>query len=238
MRTVRALLVAGFLVLALPTAASAQEEEEFTEEQVQEITHEAELIAEQNGGTLADRECIAELVEGASVDDCQESPNPILPPANELIWGSISFALLFLALWKFAFPGIKQGMEARSERIRADLQAAESAKADSQRVLEEYRAQLADAKAEAGRIIEEARQQADALKRDQEQRLQTELSSMRERAASDVESARQQALADLRGDVASLVANGVERVVRGGIDPATQQRLVDEYINSLAARSN
>lgn len=238
MRTFRALLVAVALVLAVPTAASAQEEEEFTEEQIEEITHEAELIAEQNGGTLADQECIAELVEGASIDDCQESPNPILPPANELIWGSISFALLFLALWKFAYPGIKQGMEARSERIRADLQAAESAKADSQRVLDEYRAQLADAKAEAGRVIDEARQQADALKRDQEQRLQAELTTMRERAATDVESARAQALADLRGDVASLVSEGVERVVRGGIDHATQQRLVDEYINSLAARSN
>lgn len=238
MRTFRALLVAVALVLAVPTAASAQEEEEFTEEQIEEITHEAELIAEQNGGTLADQECIAELVEGASIDDCQESPNPILPPANELIWGSISFALLFLALWKFAYPGIKQGMEARSERIRADLQAAESAKADSQRVLDEYRAQLADAKTEAGRIIEEARQQADSLKRDQAQRLQTELAEMRERAAADVESAKTQAIADLRSEVASLAIGAAEVVVQHNLDAATQTQLVEQYIQSVANQSN
>ena len=37
-------------------------------------------------------------------------------------------------------------------------------------MLDDYQAQLADAKAEAGRIIEEARQAADALKRDHEAR--------------------------------------------------------------------
>jgi F-type H+-transporting ATPase subunit b len=245
---IRSLLTAGLLaavaVVAFAPGALAQEEgeggdaTEFTEEQIEEITHEAELIGEENGGTTEDGHCIAILIDGGSVDECQEAPSPIMPPTNELIWGSISFVLLFALLAKFAYPGIKKGMEGRTERIRSDLEGAESAKADAQRVLEEYRAQLADAKAESGRIIEEARQQADALKRDAEQRLQTELGTMRERAAADVEGAKAQALADLRGDVANLVAEGVDRVVRGGLDAATQQRLVDEYINSLAARTN
>jgi len=234
---IRTLLAAGLLgVLALGPAAAAQEGE--GEAHAEEVVHEAEEIAEENGGSVEDGHCIEILVEGGSVDDCQEAPSPILPPANELIWGSISFVILFALLTKFAYPGIKKGMEGRSERIRTDLENAEAAKADAQRVLDEYRAQLGDSKAEAGRIIEEARQQADQLKRDQEQRLQAELTAMRERAAADVESARSQALTDLRGEVASLVSEGVDRVVRGGIDATTQQRLIDEYISSLAARSN
>jgi F-type H+-transporting ATPase subunit b len=243
MRT-RTLIAATLLVVAsavaFAPAASAQEDEEggVSAEVQEEVIHDAEEIAEENGAEHADVECIPILVEGGTVDECHEAPSPILPPLNELIWGSLSFVILFFLLAKFAFPSIKKGMEGRSERIRTDLQQAESAKADAQRVLEEYRAQLADAKTEAGRIIEEARQQADALKRDQEQRVQGELSAMRERAASDVEAARNQALADLRNDVAQLVSEGVDRVVRGGIDPATQQRLVEEYINSLAVRSN
>ena len=52
-------------------------------------------------------------------------------------------------MWKFAFPAIKKGMDARTERIRADLDAAETAKAEAEAVLDEYQAQLADAKAEA-----------------------------------------------------------------------------------------
>lgn len=203
-----------------------------------EAGHHLEELMLEDGAAHSDAECALILGEGGTVEDCQASPNPLLPETNEIIWGSIGFVIVFAFLAKFGYPAMKKSMEDRTERIRSDLEGAESAKADAQRVLDEYRAQLADAKAEAGRIIEEARQQADALKRDREAALQTELAAMRERAAADVEGARAQAIADLRGEVASLVSQGVEAVVRGGIDPATQQRLVDEYINSLAARSN
>ena len=144
--------------------------------------------------------------------------------------------MLFALLTKFAYPGIKQGMAGRTERIRTDLETAEAAKADAQRVLDEYRAQLADAKTEAGRIIEEARQQADALKRDQAQRLQTELAEMRERAAADVEAAKVQAVADLRAEVASLAIGAAEVVVQHSLDAATQTQLVEQYIQSVGNR--
>jgi len=186
----------------------------------------------------AARECIDKLEKGGTVDDCQKAPSPILPATNELIWGAISFAVLLLLLRKFAWPGIKTGIEARTERIRSDLAGAESAKEEAERVLAEYRAQLADAKAESGRIIEEARQQADAVKRDQEARVQTEIASMRERAAADVEGAKSQALADLRGEVADLAIGAAEVIVQRNLDHDTQVQLVEQYIESLASRSN
>src|SRR4030095_15199956 len=104
-------------------------------------------------------------------------------------------------LYKYAFPQVRKMMENRTERIRTDLQAAETAKVDAESVLAEYRAQLHHARAEAGRIIEEARQAADRIKRDQESRLQAELAELRERAVNDIESAKAQAMADLRGEV-------------------------------------
>ena len=53
-----------------------------------------------------------------------------------------------------------------TERIRADLDEAESAKAEVTSKAAEYEAKLADARHEAGRIIEEARQDADAYRTD------------------------------------------------------------------------
>ena len=208
-----------------------------SEAEVEETIHHAEELAEENGASEFDVHCIPLLVEGGSVDDCQEAPNPIVPEKNELIWGTISFVLLFLLLSKVAFPAAKKGMEARTQRIKDDLEGAESAKTEANRVLDEYRAQLADAKAEAGRIIEEARQQGDAVRREQEQRLQTELSAMRERAAADVESAKAQAIADLRGEVASLAIGAAEVVVGKNLDRETQTQLVDQYIASIQNRN-
>jgi len=196
------------------------------------------------GSDDATTECIKKIAdksvggESGTIDDCQKAPSPILPETNEIIWGAISFAVLFFLLWKFAYPGLKKGVADRSDRIRTDIDAAEQAKTDAEGVLTQYRAQLADAKTEAGRIIEEARQQADAIKREQEQRLQTELAEMRSRAAADVEAAKAQAMADLRGEVAQLAVGAAEVVVQRNLDAATQQQLIDSYINSLASRAN
>jgi F-type H+-transporting ATPase subunit b len=207
-------LVAGGALLVQAGPASAQEED---------IGHEEE-------------ECIEILEGGGSVDDCQEAPSPILPATSELVWGSISFVALLFILYKFAYPQIRKMMEDRTERIRADLASAETAKGEAEQVLAEYRAQLNDARAEAGRIIEEARQAADRLKRDQEARLQDELAEVRARAVADIDSAKVQAVADLRGEVAQLALGAAETVVQRSLDADTQTQLIEDYINQVAAQ--
>jgi F-type H+-transporting ATPase subunit b len=213
------LLLAVVGLVALATAASAQGSEG-GEEQLSEDTV----------------ECIEQAEAADDPEACQESPNLILPATDELVWGSISFAVLLFLLYKYAYPPVKQSMEARTERIRAELQAADTAKAEAQGVLDEYRAQLNDAKAEAGRIIEEARQAADAIKRDQEVRLQSELAELRQRAVADIDAAKANAMSDLRGEVALLAIGAAETVVQHSLDPATQTQLVEDYINQVAAQ--
>jgi F-type H+-transporting ATPase subunit b len=220
-----AVLLAAGAVLFVPSVASAQE-------QPTESTASTGHLPEANV------ECI-EILENSNskIDDCQKAPSPILPAKNELIWGTISFVVLFVLLWKFAWPGLKKALETRTERIRDDLNAADGAKTEAEHVLEEYRAQLSDARNESARIIEEARQQADALRRDQEQRLQTELAAMRERASADVEAAKTQAIADLRREVSSLAIGAAEVVVQRNLDRPTQEQLIENYINQVASRN-
>jgi F-type H+-transporting ATPase subunit b len=187
----------------------------------------------------ANEDCIKKLENpNKKIDDCQKAPSPILPAKNELIWGAISFLVLLGLLYKLAWPGLKKGLEARTERIRADLDAADGAKADAQHLLDDYKAQLADAKNESARIIEEARQTADGLKRDAEQRLQTELAELRARASADVEAAKSQAIADLRSEVASLAIGAAEVVVQKNLDRQTQVQLIENYINQVGARTS
>jgi len=226
----RVLLAAiSVAVVALFGAASPVAAQEH--DPVEDVIHEAE----ENGGTHADVECIEVLAEGGAVDDCQESPSPILPPLNELVWGSISFAIVVFLLWKLAFPGIKKGMEGRAERIRTDLEAAENAKGEADKVLADYHAQLADARNESARILEEARQDADAVRSERIAAIDGEIAEMRQRAAAETESAKAQALADLRGEITSLALGAAERVVERNLDDATNRALIDSYIDSVGA---
>jgi F-type H+-transporting ATPase subunit b len=226
-----AMLATGLIAFA--PHASAQDGGEGSKAAVlgEELEH--QLI--EDGTPKADAECAIVLGDGGSVDDCQEAPSPILPATDELVWGSISFLLLVFLMRKFAYPAIKKGMDARTERIRGDLDAAETAKTEATSVLEGYRAELAGAKSEAGRIIEEARQAADALKKDQAARLQDELAEIRARATADIEAAKVQAIADLKGEVAQLAVGAASVVVHKNLDAATQTQLIEDYINQVSS---
>jgi F-type H+-transporting ATPase subunit b len=183
-------------------------------------------------------ECIHILEEGGDVDECQEAPSPILPETNEIIWGALSFAAVFgLLAWK-GFPAIKRAMEERTARIQADVDAAESAKAEVSAKAAEYDAKLAEARTEAARIIEEARQDADAYRNDKRAEADAEIARMKEQAAADVEASKAQAIADIRGEVATLAIGAAETVVGQNLDRAANEALVEQFINSVGARGN
>jgi F-type H+-transporting ATPase subunit b len=182
-------------------------------------------------------ECHEILEEGGEVDDCQEAPNPILPATDELFWSIVSFTVLALVLWKFAWPALRDGMESRSDRIRESIEDAERAKSEAEQVLAQYQSQLADARNESARIIEEARQTADQLRRDLQQRAETEIAESRQRANDEIQAAKDRALGEVRSQVAELAIAAAERVVQRNLDSETNRALVDNFIDQVGARS-
>ncbi len=193
-----------------------------------------ELIEESHGDTKEVRHELHEEDVQDDLEACVEAPSPILPETNEIIWGGSAFLILFVLMVKKGFPAVRGAMDARAEKIRSDLDAAEQARVDAQSVQSDYEARLADAKAEASRLIDEARVAADQLKGDLAARAETDIAELRERAAAGLESERAQAIADLRAEVAGIALGAAERVVHSSLDSEVQGRLIDAYIDEVA----
>ena len=185
----------------------------------------------------AAKQCAEKLAKGGTQDDCQKAPSPLLPAKNEVIWGTAAFAVLLIAMWKFGVPAVKNMENAREDRIRNDLEAAERAKSDADAEKAQYLAQIADAKNEAGRLIEEARQAAETVRADLIARAEQEANDIRARAQADIANQRNQAMAQLRTDVAALSIDLAGRIVERNLDTATNRELVDSFIDQVA-RSN
>ncbi len=167
--------------------------------------------------------------------DCAKAPNPLVPATNELIWGSIGFIVVALfVMWK-GYPAIKKTMQARSDKIRGDIEIAEASKTEAQSVLSMYQAQLADAKAESGRIIDEARLQADSLRKDLQARAEADMLELRTKAMADMETAKNRAVADLQSQVAALAIGAAGRIVEKNLDAESNTRLVESFIASVGA---
>ena len=228
MRRTRALLAAlliggALFAFAGPASAAPRQETPTTTASTGDLDH-------------AVQECIEQLEKANSIDvDCQEAPNQLVPEKNEIIWGGIGFLIVFFGLAKFGYPAMKKGMDARTERIQGDLDAAEAQRTEAAGILEEYKAQLADARQESARIIEEARQAADSVRTDLQARAEADIAELRARANADIESAKAQAIADLRGEVTALAIGAAEQVVGRNLDQETNAALVEAYINSVGA---
>jgi F-type H+-transporting ATPase subunit b len=184
----------------------------------------------------AAEECYKKLADGTStVDDCQKAPSPLTPEPNEIIWGSLAFLVLLVAMWKWGVPAIKNMEEARETRIRNDLEAAERTRLDVEAEKATYDAQLADARNEAGRIIDEARQAAETVRRDLIARAEEEANEVRARAQADIANQRTQAMSQLRTDVAALSIDLAGRIVERNLDDDTNRQLVDSFIDQVGS---
>ena len=124
-------------------------------------------------------------------------------------------------------------MEARSEKIQGDLDAADTARSEAEGLRAEYDAKLSEAQAEAGRILEAARSEAEQVRQDRIAAIEPEIEVKRAQADADIEAAKARALADVRSQVTSLAVGAAEQVVRSSLDEAAYARLVDDYIESV-----
>ena len=83
--------------------------------------------------------------------------NPVVPHTSEIILGLIAFLLLFFVIKKFVTPRFETLYAERAAKIEGGIEKAEQAQVQAQATLDEYKAQLAEARAEAARIRDDAR---------------------------------------------------------------------------------
>lgn len=159
----------------------------------------------------------------------------VLPPVAELVGGLLAFLVVAVILMKFAFPAIRRTIEAREQEIRSQLEGAESAKAEAEKLLRDYRAQLADAKGEANRIIEEARAQAEQVRKDLVAKAEKEADAIVARAQEQIAAERARTVQQLQRQIADMSIELASKVVGRSLDGQTQRELVDAYIREVAA---
>ncbi len=162
------------------------------------------------------------------------STNPLIPSLTELIMGLIGFVVIFGALYKILLPRLQKTLAERTDAIEGGIQRAEEAQAEAERLQQQYRAQLDDARHEAARLREEAREQGAQIIAEMREQAQAEAARLLESAHAQINSDRQQALATLRAQVGELAVDLAGRIVGESLaDEARASRVVDRFLDEL-----
>jgi F-type H+-transporting ATPase subunit b len=163
--------------------------------------------------------------------------DPLIPTGSELILGIVCFVIVFGILGKMLLPRITKTLAEREDAIQGGINRADEAQAEAQAVLNQYRAQLEDAKHEAARMREEAREQGAQIIAEMRERAEAEARRITESAQSQIEADRQQALTSLRAEVGTLATELASRIVGESLtDTARQGRMVDRFLADLEAQ--
>lgn len=160
--------------------------------------------------------------------------NPVLPKLNEVIIGLIAFGLLCYVLMTRVFPRMEASFRARQDAIEGGLARAEKAQAEANRALEQYRAQLAEARGEAARIRTEAHEQGKQIVDSLTAEARETSARIVARGEEQLISERQQVVTQLRGEIGRLAVELAERIVGESLtDDERQRRVVDRFLTDL-----
>jgi F-type H+-transporting ATPase subunit b len=165
------------------------------------------------------------------------SLSPYFAPMKEVVIGGLATLIVFAMLYKYAWPAIAKGMQARTARIQADLDTSAAARTQAEADAAEIRTSLGDVDGERTRLFAEADAQAAALLEDGRLRLTKEIEELEAKAESDIAAAAGRGADDLRADISRYASQAIESTVQASLDDATHQQLIESFISRVGASS-
>ncbi|MEU5636880.1 F0F1 ATP synthase subunit B [Streptomyces rishiriensis] len=178
---------------------------------------------------------ISPLLQLAAAEEAQ---NPLIPEVPELVIGLIAFAIVFFVLGKKLLPNINKVLEERRDAIEGGIEQAEIARTEAQSVLEQYKAQLAEARHEAARLRQEAQEQGAALITEMRAEGQRQREEIVAAGHSQIEADRKAAASALRQDVGKLATELAGKLVGESLeDHARQSRVIDRFLDELEEKA-
>ncbi|UYM05982.1 F0F1 ATP synthase subunit B [Solicola gregarius] len=163
-----------------------------------------------------------------------EEPQPLAVHASELILVVVVFLILVGLIWKFVVPNFEKAYAERTSAIEGGMKEAKEAQEEAKAALEQYNAQLAEARHEAARIREEAREQGAQIVAEMREQAQSEAERITSTAHLQVEAEKSQALLQVRREVGTIATTLAERIVGESLEDETRQRrTVERFIEDL-----
>jgi F-type H+-transporting ATPase subunit b len=157
----------------------------------------------------------------------------ITPDVGLMVWTLLLFGISMYVLRRWAFPRIAEALDKRQHAIEESIDAAERTRVQADRLLEEYRERLREARGQAEAIIDRARAAAEAHERNATTEAKQQREKLMEQTRRDIESETRRAIDQIRREVADLTVMATERVTRKTLTEEDQRRLVEETLNEL-----
>jgi F-type H+-transporting ATPase subunit b len=150
-----------------------------------------------------------------------------------IIWTVVIFVLLLALLWRLGYPALLRMVEERERRIQKQLDDAEKANAEAQRLLEEHKKQIAAAHNQAQEILAKAKAISQKERETLLAKAREEYDALLARARRDIDAEKDKAILELRREAVELSIAAASRVIEANLDTEANRRMVTEFLETL-----
>ena len=157
----------------------------------------------------------------------------VVPQFGLIFWTVVTFLLLAFVLGRFAWKPLLGAIEARERSIQESLDQAKNEREEAEKLLEEHKSLVAQARRERADAMAEGQRDAERLKTEIVEEGRKQREKLLEQAEAQIEAEMRQARAELRGVAADLSIKAAGRLLQSQLDEQAQRRLVEEYLDEL-----
>ena len=147
----------------------------------------------------------------------------------------ISFGIVCVVLYKFAYRRILAMLEQRRQQIAQGIANAEKIKAELDRIEIQRKEAMVQANAQAAKFIEEARTAAARLQEEESQKAIASAEQIVNRAREAAAQEHDRMLAELKREVGRLVVQATTAVTGKVLTSEDQRRLAEETVRQVVA---
>jgi F-type H+-transporting ATPase subunit b len=149
------------------------------------------------------------------------------------LWTVITFLVLVLILWKAAWKPIVDALDARAEKVRGDIESADKARQEAEKLLAQHKSLMDNAKSEAASIVENSKAEAEKMRNEIIEKANADAKDLSERTKKEIILAKDKALSDIKAEIVILSTEIAAKIINKNLNPNDQKALVEETLNKV-----
>lgn len=160
------------------------------------------------------------------------------PDFGLIFWMFVSFGILFLILWKFAWPSILKGIESRAELIDKGVEYAQNAKEQLDNAHQQAQQYITEAQKKQAEMLREADKMKNQIIEEAKSEASKEAQKVMEQAKVSIQQQQKEAEEAFRNSVSEFALQIAGKVVKQEMaDTKAQTKLVETLLDEMESKN-
>jgi F-type H+-transporting ATPase subunit b len=157
------------------------------------------------------------------------------PDTGLIIWTVVTFLILVVVLKKFAWGPLIAAIEDREAKLKADRDAAQTARGASEQLKAELESEIAALEARGREVLSRAAKEGEELRLKLQAAASAEARKIKEKALAELVEEKERLVGELRREVADLSVLAAGKLLQKSVDAGVERKVLDSFFAELDA---